>query len=92
MNIAITGATKNEMMVAKFTSMLKSPLELKISIRIKLPTISEMTAIGYDFLLVFDSFLSPKSLIIRLVALAYPSNTAIQVPNMMEKVQDEIMM
>ena len=92
MNIAITGATKNEMIVAKFTSMLKSPLELKISIRIKLPTMRLMTAIEYDFLLAFDLFLSPNSSIIRLVALPYPSNTAIQVPNIMEKVQDEIIM
>ena len=44
--MAITGANKNEIMVATLTSRLKSPLMLKISIRIKLPTISEMTAIG----------------------------------------------
>ena len=88
MNIAIIGATIKDKAVAKFTKTLKSPELSYFHIIKKEPTINIKILKLYKLLLLMKELDNNSKVLLS--ALPYPSNTAIQVPNIIEKVLDAI--
>ena len=86
--MAIIGATIKDKAVAKFTKILKSPELSYFQIIKKEPTIKIIILKLYNLLLLIKE--GDNNSKVLLSALTYPSNTAIQVPNIIEKVLDAI--
>ena len=92
LNIAITGAIKNDTVVAKSTSSFR--LSPNCMITINEPTTSIIRNSEYFFLerSAIPGFFSNSKRVVLAKEREYPSNTAIMVPNITLNADAEIMM
>ena len=88
--MAITGAIRKEIIVAILTNIPKSPVPSNDHINKNVPKMRRPINRGYRDLEIFDSLffiiIGNRSSELLFNARPYPSNTAIQVPNIIEKV------